>query len=203
MKVECPLNEREENAERIMSLLAGDLGNGRGLYKQLMTFCYPYISKENEQEDLIGGLYLHLIKGGAKTYQYKITVDNPFEDSYLMGWLHRCVKNRSISQLRKNGREKSITLLYLKGYEEFDSIEDDFKDIQESCLDQLIKKEKMRIVTGKIPELTEKRKEILYLSFLLELPHSEIARRLNIPKGTVKSRVYYAKKQLNGLIENK
>lgn len=41
--------------------------------------------------------------------------------------------------------------------------------------------------------LGDKDREVLYLSFWQELSHSEIAKRLNIPVGTVKSRLHTAK----------
>ena len=41
--------------------------------------------------------------------------------------------------------------------------------------------------------LGDKDKQILYLYFWKEMPQAEIAKRLNIPIGTVKSRLYTAK----------
>ena len=41
--------------------------------------------------------------------------------------------------------------------------------------------------------LADKDKQILYLYFWKELPQAEIAKRLNIPLGTVKSRLHTAK----------
>ncbi|MBQ8551260.1 MAG: RNA polymerase sigma factor [Clostridia bacterium] len=45
-----------------------------------------------------------------------------------------------------------------------------------------------------LDRLGSKDKQILYLYFFKELPQDEIARRLGLPLGTVKSRLYYAKK---------
>ena len=44
-----------------------------------------------------------------------------------------------------------------------------------------------------LSSLADKDKQILYLYFFKELPQAEIAKRLNIPVGTVKSRLYTAK----------
>ena len=43
--------------------------------------------------------------------------------------------------------------------------------------------------------LSDKEKQILYLYFWEELPQSDIAARLNIPLGTVKSRLHTAKQK--------
>lgn len=45
-----------------------------------------------------------------------------------------------------------------------------------------------------LAQLNKKDKEILYYSYFLELPQKEIAERLGIPVGTVKSRLYSAKR---------
>lgn len=49
------------------------------------------------------------------------------------------------------------------------------------------------VVRETIDLLCDKDKQILYLYFWLELPQAEIAKRLSIPVGTVKSRLYAAK----------
>lgn len=61
------------------------------------------------------------------------------------------------------------------------------------------------VVRDTLSLLADKDKQILYLYFWKELPQSEIARLLNIPLGTVKSRLYTAKQnfknKLKGNIE--
>ncbi|MBQ3002363.1 MAG: RNA polymerase sigma factor [Clostridia bacterium] len=51
------------------------------------------------------------------------------------------------------------------------------------------------VVRDTLELLPEKEKEILYLYFFLDLSHDEIARRLSVPLGTVKSRLHYAKEK--------
>ncbi|MGN0114853.1 MAG: RNA polymerase sigma factor [Acutalibacteraceae bacterium] len=46
-----------------------------------------------------------------------------------------------------------------------------------------------------LEKLTDKDKDILYMYFFLELPQAEIAKKLNIPLGTVKSRLFTAKRR--------
>ena len=49
------------------------------------------------------------------------------------------------------------------------------------------------VVRETLDRLGDTDKQILYLSYFKELPQAEIARRLNIPVGTVKSRLFHAK----------
>ena len=44
-----------------------------------------------------------------------------------------------------------------------------------------------------LEELGDKDKQILYLYYFRELPQADIAKRLGVPLGTVKSRLYNAK----------
>ena len=50
------------------------------------------------------------------------------------------------------------------------------------------------VVSETISLLGDKDKQVLYLYFFQNMSQEEIARRLNVPVGTVKSRLYYAKK---------
>ena len=50
-------------------------------------------------------------------------------------------------------------------------------------------------VRDTLEQLGDKEKEILYLYFFLDLSQDEIAKRLSVPLGTVKSRLHYAKEK--------
>ncbi|MBQ3708476.1 MAG: RNA polymerase sigma factor [Clostridia bacterium] len=51
------------------------------------------------------------------------------------------------------------------------------------------------VVRETLALLGDKEKQILYLSYFRELPQDQIAKRLGIPLGTVKSRLHYAKEK--------
>ncbi len=59
------------------------------------------------------------------------------------------------------------------------------------------------IVHETLDALGDTEKQILYLSFFRDLPQAEIAQRLNIPVGTVKSRLFRAKQQFRDLYPDK
>ena len=50
-------------------------------------------------------------------------------------------------------------------------------------------------VRDQLEKMADKEKEILYLYFWKQLPQAEIAKRLNVPVGTVKSRLHVAKEK--------
>ena len=52
-----------------------------------------------------------------------------------------------------------------------------------------------------VQQLNQKGQEVVYLRYFLEMSEAETAETLNIPPGTVKSRLHRALKQLRGVIE--
>lgn len=59
------------------------------------------------------------------------------------------------------------------------------------------------VVRDTLERLGDTDKQILYLSYFKELPQTEIASRLGIPIGTVKSRLFHAKQQFRELYPEK
>ena len=59
------------------------------------------------------------------------------------------------------------------------------------------------IVRETLDKLGDRDKQILYLSYFKDLPQGEIAKRLNIPVGTVKSRLFHAKQQFSEMYPEK
>jgi len=59
------------------------------------------------------------------------------------------------------------------------------------------------IVSDTLDALGDKEKQILYLYFFKNVPQEDIAKRLNIPIGTVKSRLHYAKEKFRQHYPNK
>ena len=59
----------------------------------------------------------------------------------------------------------------------------------------LLSHEEKHIVHDVLERLRDHEKQILYLYYFKDLPQEEIARRLQVPLGTVKSRLHYAKEK--------
>jgi RNA polymerase sigma-70 factor (ECF subfamily) len=68
--------------------------------------------------------------------------------------------------------------------------------------DVLMRKQEARLVTEALAEIPPEQKEALLLSFVDDLPQSEIAARLNLPLGTVKSRIRLAYARLRKSLES-
>lgn len=75
--------------------------------------------------------------------------------------------------------------------------ENDFLLIDESNPEaKMIRKEEAQILKQALGSLSFEDREIIVLKHFRDTPYDEIAKLLNIPKGTVMSRLYYARKKL-------
>jgi RNA polymerase sigma-70 factor (ECF subfamily) len=111
-------------------------------------------------------------------------------------WLYRIVKNTCFNHLKKKkrGAETSLEKLMESGY--------DARDMGPNPEDVAELGELKRSLRLAMEQLTEDQREIIRLRHFLELSYSEIAERLEIPQGTVMSRLHGARKRLRGIVED-
>nr|HIZ56789.1 RNA polymerase sigma factor [Bacillota bacterium] len=94
-------------------------------------------------------------------------------------WIIRIARNKCNDYFRKKASQFEIPIDEL--------IEKELSDSRHGVCEVYTVRETLHL-------LGDKDKQILYLYFWREIPQSEIARRLNIPVGTVKSRLHTAKR---------
>jgi RNA polymerase sigma-70 factor, ECF subfamily len=105
-------------------------------------------------------------------------------------WIFTIARNLRIDRLR---REKSQ--LY-SDLEDFDA-----PDERAGAEEQLGRLQEDNHVTRALQQIPVDQRELLILSFVDDVPQSEIAKRLNIPLGTVKSRMRLGYQRLRKLLE--
>ena len=101
------------------------------------------------------------------------------EKSSFQAWIISIARNKCSDYFRKKANQVEIPIDELSGSELSDSRHG---------------VSVVSTVRETLDLLGDKDKQILYLSFWKEMPQSEIAKRLNIPVGTVKSRLHTAKR---------
>ena len=107
-------------------------------------------------------------------------------------WLHRIGINLSYSRVMKR---RPLTF-------------SGFEVMAQALISPLISPERMaerselqRAVWDAVEQLNDKYRVVIVLYYVQDLSVNEIAERLDLPLGTVKSRLYYARKLLRALIE--
>lgn len=96
---------------------------------------------------------------------------------------------------------KSAKNRYETGFED-DNTVINIKDRKKNPEENMLQKERQMRISAAINALNKKHKEVIILSEIENLTYEDIARRLNCPVGTVKSRIYNAKKELYNILKD-
>lgn len=141
------------------------------------------VTKE-DNEDLEQEVYIRVLKNADK-YQEKGT---------FKSWVTTIAKNISKDYLKSatyKARENSVT-------EEDDLIQIADKKVTPEL--RLIKNERQQKIIDAVNSLKPKFKEVVLMCEIYGYSYEDCAKQLNCPLGTVKSRLYNAKKELSLLL---
>ena len=99
-------------------------------------------------------------------------------------WLYAIIKNEALTRFKKEKKEeeKRESILPLKSIT--------------SPEENLEKQEKTKKLNKALSKLDKEKKEIIYLRHYAEMSYREISEALDLPEGTIMSRLYYARKAL-------
>ena len=157
--------------------------------KDIYSFCKHLTGNRQEADDLYQDTFLKAVE-----LQGKIRwEDNP--KSYLLS---------VVVQLWKNRRRKAV---WRNRIAPVVSIQEE-KDVEVSCEmegspeEKCLVNEEKRIVQSAVDKLPEKLKLCVLLFYMEELSVAQVAKTLKLPEGTVKSRLYQARKLLQKELEN-
>ena len=114
-------------------------------------------------------------------------------DSKFSVWIYRITTNVCLDFLRSKSRKQQVSL----------TVSDDDEDAQLDIPDpkadpeqQLIKKISMQSVEEGLKTLPDKQRQIIVMRELGGMSYAEIGKALSIEEGTVKSRIFRARKRL-------
>lgn len=134
-----------------------------------------------ENEDLEQEVYLKVWKNSEK---YK-------EKGSFKSWINTIAKNVTKDYL-KSSVKKHETLTS----EDDDTVFRNIKDKKASPELRLIKNERQKRIMDAINHLKPKFKEVIIYSEIYGYTYENCAKKFNCPVGTIKSRIYNAKKEL-------
>ena len=150
--------------------------------KRVYSICYRFTNSENEAQDLTQEVFLRVFKtlGSFRSG----------EGSFVV-WLSRLARNLLVDHYRRTKHDR-VT----------DAIEDKLavleeKTAQHSRTDGLLAgREAGELLQAALQRLSPELREAVILRDLQELEYREIARVLNVPEGTVKSRLNRGRAEL-------
>ncbi len=149
---------------------------------RLLNFVYNYIGDFEISEDIVQDTMVKLYQ---KKHYYR-------EIAKFSTWLYTIAKNLANTEFRKK-KQRKITLLSQIGRDDkpYD-IPADQPDTDQEIQSDIAN----RIIRKAIDELPEKFKTVILLRDIQELPYEEISSIIEVPIGTVKSRINRARLQL-------
>lgn len=150
-----------------------------GHQKSLANFFCKLGGSRTDAEDLIQETFLRVYKA-AKNYEVKAKFST---------FLYMLARHTWIDHLRHKGRRITETTEY-----PLELVKDEDKRIQHV--------EAAEEVQRHLNRLSDKYRDVVVLSFFMKFKYAEIAEQLDIPIGTVRSRLHEAMKRLREMTEN-
>jgi RNA polymerase sigma-70 factor, ECF subfamily len=175
--------EDGELQELVRKSQEGDTEAFGALYDRFFDSIYRYTAfrlPKEIAEDITADIF---VKAWEKLYTYRPQRGIPFG-----AWLFRIARYSVIDAYRTH-----------RGFEEVSEALPD-TDTFNRAEDRLERKDTLRIVRAAMDKLPRRYREILLLSFMGELPHSEVAKVLRISEGSVRILKMRALRKLEGYL---
>jgi RNA polymerase sigma-70 factor (ECF subfamily) len=171
-------------AARVGDLQAFDVLMQR-YHGRIYALLYHMTSNKEDAEDLLQEVFL-------KAYQ---SLPKFRGQSSFYTWVYRIGVNRAINFVKKRKRKSALSLdhvdLGLERDPAFVEMASGNTPLHQASLNELQKKLNMALQT-----LSEKHRIVVVMHDIQGIPHNEIAETLDCSPGTVRSRLFYARQQL-------
>jgi RNA polymerase sigma-70 factor (ECF subfamily) len=122
------------------------------------------------------------------------------QQSAFYTWIHSIAMNMTINFLKKRNRRRGISLndvdANIENDPDFIEVTSSSDPRRETSLSELQKK-----LNESLQKLSHDHRAVVTMFDIQGMPHSEIAKILGISEGTVRSRLFYAHRQLQTYLE--
>src|SRR5580693_5100981 len=179
-------NNLDQDLDLIERCLAGEDAAWEDLVKvhtrRVYSICYRFVGSDQEAQDLTQEIFLRVFRS-LKSFRSG-------EGSFTV-WLARLSRNLLIDHYRRTKLDRAT-----------DSIEEQLPMLEEKTAmsartDGLVAgREASEMLQGALQKLSPELRETVILRDLEELEYKEIAQVLNVPEGTVKSRLNRGRAEL-------
>jgi len=156
-----------------------------------------YTEVMSRYKNMVYSVILHILSGDgdAEDIAQETFIDGFFrlgslrDNTSLAPWLYGIAKRKALNHYTRR-----------KHYVSYDSIEEGITGLPtgNSPEDYVIKNETACLVRKAISELSDKNRSVALLYYFENMPVSDIANRLGVSVGTVKSRLHEARNKLKG-----
>ena len=152
--------------------------------RQVYAVCYHMMGCREDAQDCAQETMLRAFKAFGSFRR----------DASFSTWITRIAMNVCTDALRKRRPVTSLDAMR-------DDTNFDLPDAGPTAYAQLEQKERVRLLREGLDELPEEMRQIIVLRDMRGMSYEEIAAVLEVPLGTVKSRVNRAREKLSGILQ--
>ena len=180
-------NKYSYSDEQLMLLFQG--GNEKAYielvnrYKdKLINFIFNYLGDIESSEDVVQETMIKLYQ---KKHYYK-------EIAKFSTWLYTIAKNLANTELRKRKQRKTTLLSQFSKDDKMYDLPSNDNEVGQEIQTEIVSK----IIREAVDQLSEKFKTVITLRDIQQLSYEDISEIIDVPIGTVKSRINRARLQL-------
>ena len=161
----------------------------RGL---VYSICLPFANSREDAEDLVQDTFVKI--------WHNLASYDPSRGE-LKSWISTVARNQRVDRFRRDSQQRHTQSLD-EGWDHSDtlSLSDRLPDLNPSPADSAATRQVIEMVTRAVEQVAPEMREVVKLRFIFEMDNQEIAHRLRIPEGTVKSRTSRGRVQLMNLL---
>ena len=165
----------------------------RGL---VYSICYLFCGSSEDVEDLVQDAFL-------KVYMNLGSFDPARGE--LKGWIATVARNQRVDRFRRTSQQRitdslDAAVTHENSGKTAATLAEKLADPRPTPLDVAVTSEVTAIVTGAVKKISPEMREVVTMRFVQGMDPQEIAHRLRIPEGTVKSRTNRGRAQLASLL---
>ena len=157
---------------------------------RLYGLVYNMTSNHEDTNDLLQDVF-------AKAYK---AIRGFRGKSSFYTWIHSIAVNMTLNFLKKRGRRYHLSLddvdAAVQNDKEFLELTASSSPVREADLSEL-----QRRLNEAMMKLSEEHRAVVTMFHIQGMPHAEISKILNVSEGTVRSRLFYANRQLQNYLD--
>jgi RNA polymerase sigma-70 factor (ECF subfamily) len=163
----------------------------RRYQRKIYALVYNMTSNKEDAEDLVQDVF---VKAYASLKNFK-------GDSSFYTWVYRIAVNRTINFVKQRRRRTGVSLDNMDEGVERDPAYVELVARESPVRDASIGELQIKL-NAALQKLSEKHRAVVVLHDIQGVPHDEIARMLGTSQGTVRSRLFYARQQLQNELKD-
>ena len=162
---------------------------------KLVTFIYMYVGDIDLANDLAQDTYVKVV---TKKHKYSEEKGAKFST-----WMYTIAKNATFTELRKRKRRGTDSFSEIKRGEDKVGKPFEIEDPSKTPEDEIMARYKKESIYIALSELKEDFRTIIILRDIQELSYDDVSTILEVPIGTVKSRINRAREKFLELLKEK